>query len=46
MTRFLAHRLLELVPTLLAVATITFFLVRLAPGGPFDAERQVQPEVL
>ncbi|HNR30989.1 MAG TPA: ABC transporter permease [Candidatus Hydrogenedentes bacterium] len=46
MWRFIARRLVELAPTLLAVATITFFLVRLAPGGPFDAERQVQPEVL
>ena len=31
---------------LFAIVTITFFLVRLAPGGPFDAERQPSPEVL
>jgi len=28
------------------VVTLAFFLVRLAPGGPFDAERAVPPEVL
>jgi oligopeptide transport system permease protein len=45
-TRYLAKRLLELVPTLFCVAAVVFFLVRLAPGGPFDTERAVPPEVL
>ena len=46
MIRFLIKRLLGLIPTLLLVATLVFFLTRLAPGGPFDAERAVPPEVL
>ncbi len=46
MLRFIALRMMEFVPVLLAIVTITFFLVRLAPGGPFDAERQPSPEVL
>ncbi|GIX30581.1 MAG: ABC transporter [Porticoccaceae bacterium] len=46
MIRFVLSRLLQAVPVLLLVVTATFFLVRLAPGGPFDAERAVPPEVL
>lgn len=45
MIRFIARRLAELVPVLFVIVTLTFFLVRLAPGGPFDRERQVTPEV-
>jgi len=40
------RRLLGLVPTLWLVVTLVFFLVRLAPGGPFDAERAAPPEVI
>jgi oligopeptide transport system permease protein len=43
---FLIKRALGLIPTLLLVVTIVFFLVRLAPGGPFDTERAVPPEAL
>ena len=46
MIRFISRRFLEFIPVLFAIVTITFFLVRLAPGGPFDAERQPSPEVL
>ncbi len=46
MTRFVAWRLLQAVPVLFIVITATFFLVRLAPGGPFDAERGLPPETL
>lgn len=46
MLRFLLRRLGEFLPTLFVVVTITFFLIRLAPGGPFDRERQVTPEVM
>ena len=46
MARFLSRRLLEFVPVLFAIVTLTFFLVRLAPGGPFDAEKAVSDEVL
>ncbi|MBI1732665.1 MAG: ABC transporter permease [Gammaproteobacteria bacterium] len=46
MTGFLLRRLLQAIPVLLAVAVLTFLLVRLAPGGPFDGERAAPPEVL
>jgi oligopeptide transport system permease protein len=36
-------RLLMAIPTLLAVITVTFFLMRAAPGGPFDSEQQLSP---
>ena len=45
MLRFIAGRCLQAIPVLLAVITITFFLVRFAPGGPFDDEKAVIPEV-
>lgn len=45
MWRFIASRLLQAVPVLITVVTLTFFLVRFAPGGPFDGEKTVLPEV-
>ena len=45
MWRFIGIRLLQAIPVILAVITVTFFLVRLAPGGPFDSEKAVMPEV-
>lgn len=45
MWRFVGSRLLQSIPVILAVITVTFFLVRIAPGGPFDAEKAVLPEV-
>ena len=45
MIRFALKRLLAVVPTLLLVATLSFVLLRLLPGGPFDAERAVPAEV-
>jgi len=45
MFRFIAARLLQTLPVLFVVATLTFFMVRLVPGGPFDAERSVSPEI-
>jgi oligopeptide transport system permease protein len=38
-------RLLGLVPTLLVLITIAFFLIRMAPGGPFDGEKILPPEI-
>ena len=46
MARFLLRRVLQAIPVLLIVITATFFLVRLAPGGPFDAERDLPPDTL
>jgi oligopeptide transport system permease protein len=45
MWRFLTWRLLQAIPVILAVITITFFLVRAAPGGPFSTEKAVHPQV-
>ena len=45
MLRFIFGRLLQMIPVLLVIATLTFFMIRLAPGGPFDAEKSVSPEI-
>ena len=45
MWRFVSSRLLQAIPVILAVITVTFFLVRLAPGGPFSEDRVI-PEHL
>lgn len=41
----LIHRLLWGVPVLWLVATMTFVLMHLAPGGPFDKEKPLPPEI-
>ena len=46
MIRLIAWRVLEMVPILWIITTVVFFVIRLAPGGPFDAERNVSAEVL
>ncbi len=46
MLRYILIRLLSAVPVLFLVVLITFTLVHSAPGGPFDAERAVTPQVL
>ena len=46
MLTFLLRRLLHGLAVLWVVATLTFALLRLAPGGPFDSERRLPPEVL
>jgi len=46
MLQLIIKRLLVAVPVLIVVASLTFFLVRLAPGGPFDSEKAVSPQVL
>ncbi|MEO1421197.1 MAG: ABC transporter, partial [Pseudomonadota bacterium] len=46
MLRYALRRLLTIIPTLFAVITLTFFLMRVAPGGPFDEERPLAPSVL
>jgi oligopeptide transport system permease protein len=45
MLRFLLRRLLVALPTLLLVVTIAFFMMRAAPGGPFDSGRRLPPAV-
>ena len=46
MIRFIIKRLLEAIPTLLVLITISFFMMRFAPGNPFSSERSLPPEVL
>lgn len=45
MLPFVARRVAFAVPVLFAVATLTFFVMRVAPGGPFDAERRLPAAV-
>ncbi|MGB5708302.1 MAG: ABC transporter permease subunit [Arenicellales bacterium] len=46
MSKIILARILQGIPVLLIVVTATFFLVRAAPGGPFDAERSLPAEVV
>ena len=46
MTSFVSRRLLHGLVVLWVVATLTFILLRLTPGGPFDRERKLPPQVL
>ncbi|PTB34300.1 oligopeptide ABC transporter permease OppB [Photobacterium phosphoreum] len=46
MIKFIAKRILEAIPTLLVLITISFFLMRFAPGSPFTSDRPLPPEVL
>ncbi|NNC23271.1 oligopeptide ABC transporter permease OppB [Salinisphaera sp. USBA-960] len=45
MLSYTLKRLLQAIPTMLFVITISFFLMRIAPGGPFDGERALPPEI-
>jgi oligopeptide transport system permease protein len=46
MLRYILFRCLQAVPVLLIVISFTFILVRAAPGGPFDSEKVVPPQIL
>lgn len=46
MSRFVVRRLLSTIPTIFIIITLSFFLIRLAPGGPFAREKKVPPEIL
>jgi len=43
--RYSLKRLLGAIPTLLILIALAFFMIRLAPGGPFDSERALLPEI-
>ena len=45
MARYFIRRVLSLIPTLLIIVTLSFFMIRLAPGGPFAREKDV-PELI
>ncbi len=45
MLGYTVRRIAGTVPTLLILVTLSFFVIRLAPGGPFDQERALSPQV-
>lgn len=45
MLKFVAKRLLITLPLVLVIITLTFFLIRIAPGRPFSREQAVPPEI-
>jgi oligopeptide transport system permease protein len=45
MLRFIVRRLFGAIPTLLVIIAMAFFMMRAAPGGPFDQERNLPPEI-
>ena len=46
MIRYALVRLAQGIPVLLVVASVTFALLRFLPGGPFDREKALPPEIL
>ena len=46
MLKLIGKRILTILPVLWLVATLTFFLLRLLPGGPFDSEKTLPPEIM
>ncbi|OXY82283.1 oligopeptide ABC transporter permease OppB [Oceanimonas doudoroffii] len=46
MFTFIIKRLLEAIPTLLVLITLSFFMMRFAPGNPFSTERALPPEIM
>ncbi len=45
MLAYTIRRILGAIPTLFVIITLTFFMIRLAPGGPFDQEQTLPPEI-
>ena len=45
MTSYALRRFLGAIPTLLIIITLAFFMMRLVPGGPFDGQRRLPPEI-
>ena len=45
MLLYVMRRLLTAIPTMFVIVTLAFFLIRVAPGGPFNQERGLQPEI-
>ena len=46
MGRFIFRRFISIIPTVLIIITLGFFIIRTAPGGPFSSEKAVPPGVL
>jgi oligopeptide transport system permease protein len=45
MLRFIFKRFLQIIPVLFVIATLTFFLMKMTKGGPFDTEKATTPEI-
>src|SRR5581483_12372692 len=45
MLRYALRRMAGILPTLLIIVSVSFFVIRLAPGGPFDQEQTLSPQV-
>src|SRR5262249_55465824 len=45
MASYALRRVLGAIPTLFIIITLAFFMMRLAPGGPFDSQRHLPPEI-
>ncbi len=45
MAKFILGRILQAIPTLFIIAALTFFMTRMAPGGPFDSEKPIPEEI-
>jgi len=45
MLGYAARRILQAIPTFLLIVAAAFFMMRAAPGGPFDEERTLPPEI-
>ena len=45
MLTYVIRRFLTAIPTLFVIVTLAFFLIRVAPGGPFNQERGLSPEI-
>ena len=45
MFAFVVRRLLSAIPTLFVIVALAFFMMRVAPGGPFDGERKLPPDI-
>ena len=45
MLRYSISRLLGAIPTILVIITLAFLLLHAAPGGPFDSQKQIPPEI-
>ena len=46
MLRYIFKRLASAIPTMFVIITVAFFLMRLAPGGPFSLERPLPPQIM
>ncbi len=46
MAKYVLKRLLGAIPVLWIIATLTFFMIRMAPGGPFAQEKNLPPDIM